>query len=329
MRASWHWRKGFLCQLAYFLHRILINRLTRIWIIINLRLKNAGKAIRNNHKSQIGFLWCILHAKELEYNIIKSDSERWRDGGIGNCSWRVLVSLLPQNTFSKLVHSSWVKVWDPQMCPSFRHLQLDKKNTREVKWSRDHYRPWFWLKKAIESASRAPEDQRLPFEDSLLGGRGSMRTFFLGWGCSARCSQTPRQLCKPGAGVWTGESPQCGMAWLLALILGAGWLKGLWFWIQLLQTGREFNPKLVLVLEDLTGCYSNLVPCGKRQTPPKSVLWPTAWWQQRVPIRQEKSSRGWYPLEFIWFVLSGQHEGEGSDRRVGPAAFSRISEILA
>lgn len=96
-----------------------------------------------------------------------------------------------------------------------------------------------------------------------------------------------------------------------------------------LQTGWEFNPELLLILEDPRGCYSNLMPAGKRQTPPKSVLWPTAWWQQRVPIRQEKYSRGWYPLEFICFVLSGQREREWSDRRVGPAASSWISEILA
>lgn len=75
-------KKGLLCQLAYFPHRILINRLTRIWISINLRLKNAGKAIRSNHKCQTGFLWFILHAKELEYSITKSDSakvEEWRN----------------------------------------------------------------------------------------------------------------------------------------------------------------------------------------------------------------------------------------------------------
>lgn len=75
-------KKGLLCQLAYFLHRILINRLTRIWISINLRLKNAGKAIQNNHKCQTGFLWFIFHAKELEYGITKSDSAKvkeWRN----------------------------------------------------------------------------------------------------------------------------------------------------------------------------------------------------------------------------------------------------------
>lgn len=61
-------KKGLLCQLAYFLHRILINRLTRDWISINLRLKNAGKAIQNNHKCQTGFLWFNLHSKEVDYS---------------------------------------------------------------------------------------------------------------------------------------------------------------------------------------------------------------------------------------------------------------------
>lgn len=79
-------KKALLCQLAYFPHRILINRLTRIWININLRLKNAGKAIQNNHKCQTGFLWFILHAKELEYSITKSDSAKVREWRIGNYS---------------------------------------------------------------------------------------------------------------------------------------------------------------------------------------------------------------------------------------------------
>lgn len=118
-----------------------------------------------------------------------------------------------------------------------------------------------------------------------------------------------------------------GSIW--ALTLGVGWVREMQFWMKPLRTGWEFNPELLLILEDPRGCYSNLMPAGKRQTPPKSVLWPTAWWQQRVPIRQEKYSRGWYPLEFICFMLSGQREREWSDRRVGPAASSWISEILA
>lgn len=79
-------KKGLLCQLAYFLHRILINRLTRIWISINLRLKNAGKAIQNNHKCQTGFLSFILHAKELENSITESDSAQVKEWRIGNYS---------------------------------------------------------------------------------------------------------------------------------------------------------------------------------------------------------------------------------------------------
>lgn len=36
----------------------------------------AGKAIQNDHKSQIGFLWCIVNAKE---NITQSDSAKEND----------------------------------------------------------------------------------------------------------------------------------------------------------------------------------------------------------------------------------------------------------
>lgn len=145
----------------------------------------------------------------------------------------------------------------------------------------------------------------------------------------------PGPQAAPWAWGWrSGRRNLCSVTWpssiraLHRLTRGVGWIRGMWFWIQLLQTGWEFNPKLLLILEEPGGCYSNLMPAGKRQTPPKSVLWPTAWWQQRVPIRQGKSSRGWYPLEFICFVLSGQREREWSDRRVGPAASSWISEIL-
>lgn len=175
--------------------------------------------------------------------------------------------------------------------------------------------------RVIKGASLVPEGQRLPFEESLLGGRGSMGLL----------SEVP-----PGSTVSLGlafgvdESLQCDTARLhLSTHPRGGWIRGMWFWIQLLWTGREFNPELLLILEDPRGCYSNLMPAGKRQTPPKLVLWPTASWQQRVPIRQGKSSREWYPLEFICFVLSGQREREWSDRRVGPAASSWISEILA
>jgi len=58
--------------------------------------------------------------------------------------------------------------------------------------------------RAIERASMVPEGQRLPFEDSLTGGRGSMCTFLGGWGSSTRCSQAPGQHRKPGADVWDG-----------------------------------------------------------------------------------------------------------------------------
>lgn len=183
--------------------------------------------------------------------------------------------------------------------------------------------------KAVKGANMVLESQRLPLEDSLLGGTGSKCTF-LGMGLLREVLPGPRAA--PWAwGRHLGRMNLCSVTWscsVQTLTLGVGWVWEMWFWIQLLRRGREFNPELLLILEDLRGCYSNLMPAGKRQTPPKSVLWPTAWWQQRVPIRQEKSSSGWYPLEFICFVLSGQRERERSDRRVGPAASSWISEIL-
>lgn len=184
----------------------------------------------------------------------------------------------------------------------------------------------------VDGTGIVPEGQRLPFEDCLLGGRGIMCTF-VGTGLLSKVVPCPQ------AALWAwgqrlGWMNLCSVTWpgsiwpLNHLTVGVGWIREMSFWILVLWTGQEFNPELLLILELSRGCYSNLMPAGKRQTPPKSVLWPTAWWQQRVPIRQGKSSRGWYPPEFICFVLSGQREREWSDRRVGPAASSWISEIL-
>ena len=68
--------------------------------------------------------------------------------------------------------------------------------------------------KAIEGASMLPEGQRLPFEDSLLGGRGSMCTFF-GEGAAQRgAPRAPGSTVSLGPAFRTDESLQCDMAWL-------------------------------------------------------------------------------------------------------------------
>lgn len=93
--------------------------------------------------------------------------------------------------------------------------------------------------------------------------------------------------------------------------------------------GVSLIPKSYLFPETQEAVAVIWCQLGRGECPPKSVLWPTAWWQQRVAVRQGKSSRGWYPPEFICSMLSGQCRGERSDGRVGPAACSWISEILA
>lgn len=157
--AHQHWKKGDPLPISYLPHKILINRLPRTWISINLKLNQARKAIQNNHKSQIIFLWCILHAKQLEDIITQSDCAKvkeWRNWELWLESSRLMLTvchhqILWTNWQMAVGARSRGKLW-----PLFWPLWAVSKCHKGIKWSTNHYRPWLWVKETIVGATRIP-----------------------------------------------------------------------------------------------------------------------------------------------------------------------------